>query len=48
MVIISEWIPGCMVGIEFQERLVVIDFFIVRFLFVWGLTDSEKKDLGID
>jgi hypothetical protein len=48
MVIISEWIPGCMLGIEFPDRMFVLDFFIVRFMFIWGLSDEERKDLGLD
>lgn len=48
MVIISEWISGCMLGIEFPKKMVVFDLLILRIIFVWGLTEEEKKDLGVD
>jgi hypothetical protein len=48
MIIISEWIPGCMVGIEFPDRMFVLDLFVVRFMFIWGLSEEEKKHFGIE
>jgi len=45
MLIIFQWIPGMMLGLEFPGRMVVLDLFILRVMLLWGVTEEERKEI---
>ncbi len=45
MLIIFQWIPGMMVGLEFPYKMVVLDLLIVRMMVLWDVTEEERKEL---
>jgi len=41
--IVVQWIPGLMFGVEFPTRMLIIDLGILRLMFIWGITEEERK-----
>ena len=46
--VVIQWIPGLMFGVEFPDRMFILDLGIVRFMFIWGITMEERKFLDED
>ena len=46
--IVLQFIPGMMIGIEFPPQMVVVDFLILRFMFIWGITKEERKQFDME
>jgi len=45
MLLILQWIPGMMLGLEFPYKMIVLDLLIVRVMLLYGVTEEERKEM---